>query len=205
MKVWPTFQNIESDDQKPWNKILTNLVDKNLSFVWSVQELRKAQILVDSDMEMIRSQLETMDGWNNENGQHKIQYLKMCLSYQNEKILKNYLRFVDLKCFTNENDLDNLGENEHSASMELILNDTELMELILKDQTYVSLIHAPLFLIFIHFALNNLAKNVIYDIVRCLKKQEFLPEAAKLFADAENFHGDYQTISNCLAMVGKFE
>ena len=203
LKVWPPFQNVDSLEQKPSNKILINLVNKGLSFVQSVRELKEAHILVDNDMEKIKSQLEEMNNWNEEDGVYKIRYLKMCLAYQNEKILKNYLRFVELECFMNE--IEFACVNQYSASLELILKDSELMELIRQDKTYVSLIHTPLFFIFTHFTLNNSAKDVIYDIVRCLKKHEFLPEAAKLFADAEDFYGGYQTISSCLALVEKFE
>ena len=97
-----------------------------------------------------------------------------------------------------------MEQNEYLASIELILKDNELMKLILHDQIYVLLIHTPLFSIFIHFTLYNQAKNVSYDIVRRLRKQNFLLEASKLFADTENLYGEYQTISRCLALAENF-
>lgn len=204
LKTWPLFQNIEDTESKPLDIILTRMIKRNKSIVQSVLTLKEMSFLDDQDVECIRTQLEEDEGnWTHLDGRSKIGYLKLLLAYKNEKMLKNFIRFTADEMLDENLNYERL--DTESGQVKTILDDKELMQLILKDEMYVILVNTPFYLLFMHYILNEESKGVIYDVVRCLKKQELVVEAAKLFGQLENFCESYRSLSNCLSLLDNFD
>ena len=113
------------------------------------------------------------------------------------------MRNTQLECFQLST-YGNLADHEDMASLDSILNDTDLMSLLMEKNFYLQLLNTPLYLIFAHYVLNNESKLVIYEMVRFLKQNEHAIEAARLLAETENFYTSYRTLSASLALITKF-
>lgn len=210
LTIWPTFSNkttdLENPASKPSNRLLVRMIERNLSFIDGARMLITHEALTDADIESIRAELENDETeWNESKGQRQLAYLKLCLACKAEKILKHFLRFIELDCFTSELDFDNLDQYADVLSLQEILGDRELMELLLQDQQYLAVVMTPLYPLFASYLLNTESKNVIYEVVRRLRESGHGLEAAKLFADTEGFCGSYRTLSSCVELLQKFK
>ncbi len=205
LTIWPPMSTAELET-KPSNTILVRMIENRLPFVEATRMLISSNNVTDSDVEFIRGKLEANEAnWSQTDGHVKIAFLKLCLVSRNEKLVKNFLRFIELECFDNELDYDRLDQYEDIASLQLVLADKELMELLLQDQLYLVVVLTPLYALFVHYILSNESKSLIYEVVRALKKNEQLLEAAKLFAETENFCSSYKTVTSCLELIKKFD
>ncbi len=207
IKIWPHFKTIENLQARPHNIIIIKMLKNNMSFVESIKELKKIEVIKDMDIEHIKEQLETDDDWLKEEGWLKIEFLKLAMAYKNDKILKSFLRFTVIESLNGLNvDLENMDDiEENNAAINRCLKDKELISLILEDNTYITLIQTPFYLIFIHYILKNEPKSVIYDVVRNLRENNFLLESSKVFGSVESFCGSYKTVSSLLALVENFK
>ena len=203
LKIWPEFQASEDIEKKPWNQLLVKLIINKIAFVECIKELHKADQFNEVDIEFVREQLESDETWNKSDGLFQLAYLKVCLACRNDKLVKKFLRNTQLECFHLAT-YENLADHEDVASLDSILNDTDLMSLLMEENFYFQLVNTPLYLIFAHYVLNHESKLVIYEMVRFLKQNEHTIEAARLLVETENFYTSYRTLSSSLALITKF-
>lgn len=201
LKIWPIFVNFE---KSPWNIVLIKMIQNKVSFVENVKELNAINMLTENDLILIQQELETNETWQ-DNEFLKISYLKLCLAFKSKKLTKNFMDTIHIDCFkSTEIEKLNHEYDEPSESLQAILSDKELMNLLIEDNFYCFIMNTPLYLIFTYYLLRNETKHVIYDVIRHLKQKEnFTTESAKLLIDANQFFNSYKTLSTSLILLDK--
>ena len=202
LKSWPEF-TVESASEKPWIRVLLKLVWGNHSIIELGNELKEKNILKETDLEYIKHELEADDNWTDPDGLMKISFMKLMFLFKNFKSVRAFVDSVDLECFSLINKV-NPASLESFSSLDTILNDKELADLMMLDKAYVQLINTPLYAIFSSYVLKNETKATLSDIVKTLRQNGHNVEAAKLLVEVENLNDCYRTLSISLSLMERF-
>ncbi|RNA26743.1 neuroblastoma-amplified sequence, partial [Brachionus plicatilis] len=207
IKVWPIFSE-EDSNEKPLNLILSkmiqNKIDANI-----LSELNDDRVLElsETDLNFIRKNV-ILDQNDSKLEFVKISFLKVSLLFKTTAILesiKKYINTLDLECLKSlKANRGNFDELESNDSYGLVVNDADLMTLILKDNFYLEIVNTSFYAIFFNFLVRNKTKDELKEIVKVLKKNGHLMEAANLLCEAENLCDSYRTLSVSLAALEKF-
>ena len=203
LKSWPEFGQAAHSEDKPWNRIIVKLMLGNHSVIELANELKEKSFLDEIDLDYIRQELHSNEHWLHGSGDLKRAFLKLSFVFKNFKQIKSFVEQSDLECVSLINTV-NPNDFENYESLVAFLDDKELMDLMMQEKSYLQLVNTPLYAIFFNYIVKNESKSSLNDVIKNLKQNGYLVEAAKLLAEVENFNDSHKTLSVSLSLLERF-
>ncbi len=192
LKTWPEFHSLPVD-KKPWNQVLLKVIEKDMSFVELVKEIKVNKRLDEADLSFLIEQLKNEENWATK---FMIPHLKLGVIFKQFEFIGEINSYLEKKI--------NEKEGNRHILCDLLEKDSELMKLLIEDEIYIRLLNTPIYRFFKNYLLKYEPNEVVEAVIRNLKENQYQIEAASLLVDAKGFHQQYRTLSVSMALLKKF-